>query len=532
MKAFGITPSAILEPACGSERDANFSPPKSAGLSHIGKIRRDMFESANNANYDVAIIGAGISGSRIYHELRRQGLRVLLMDRGDFACGTTQASGMMIWGGLLYLKDYDFFTVRKLCAARDDLLESKLGKVRTTGLRYLTGKSSPRNSHLVHAGMMLYWLMGSLKRRFPKGELEFPERDFLKSGRFRSSLAFEEAVLKVSDCRFALEWILPFIGPDSPALNHCELANAVFDRSHGKWKLELRDRLRGSEAIASARFIVNAAGVWTDAVNENLGILSPYRHRFSKGVYITFQRPEMLEKILIVDTGKNGDTLTISPWGPVAMCGPTETNVSSISDGFKPNSDDVRSLLDLANLNLKSILQPADIVSLRCGIRPLAVRRDFTKVVHPLELSRRHLVHLDRARNAVAVYGGKLTSCGLMANEVCARISPQLPAIKESHPPVLSAPSLERFPGLKDAVPSAIWCRDHEFCHTLEDYLRRRTNIAQWIPRGGLGANSENLETLRKIARIFSDHPSDADNAVATYQKCVRDGHDQILAQA
>ena len=94
---------------------------------------------------------------------------------------------------------------------------------------------------------------------------------------------------------------------------------------------------------------------------------SPYRHRFSKGVYITFQRPENLEKILIVDTGKNGDTLTISPWGPVAMCGPTETNVSSISDGFKPNSDDVRSLLDLANLNLKSILQPADIVSLRCA---------------------------------------------------------------------------------------------------------------------------------------------------------------------
>lgn len=500
--------------------------------SHIGKLRHDMFQSANNANYDVAIIGAGISGTRIYHELRRLGRRVLLIDRGDFSCGTSQASGMMIWGGLLYLKNLDIYTVRKLCSARDELIESSPDKVVATKLRYLVGRKSLRNRHLVHAGMMLYWLIGNLKRRFPKYERYFAELDLLKPKEFRGSLAFEEAILKGSDCRYALEWMLPFITRESPALNHCLLEKAVFDASHKSWTLELRDRLHGYESIARARFIINAAGVWTDTVNENLRIQSPYRHEFSKGVYITFPRPKKLEHILISETGINGDTLTISPWGPVVLCGPTETRITDIHEGFKPSSEDVGSLLQMANRNLKSKLEINDIVSLRCGIRPLAVSRNYTKIVHPLDLSRRHEVHCDSSRNVVSVYGGKLTSCGVMAEEVSSLIAPKLGPIEVTLPRNQIKPRMEKFPGLSEMVLSAEWSRDHEYCHTLEDYLRRRTNIAQWIPRCGLGKNSENLEILRHIAGTFSDQPAEADHILSDYQNAIRDKHDRILSNS
>lgn len=497
-----------------------------------GDKRRSAFRAADGAHYDVAIFGAGISGARIFHELCRHGYRVLLLDRGDFAGGTTQASGMMIWGGLLYLKDFHLRTVIKLCRARDQLIEQMPDKIRTENVRYLPGRESLRNRHVVRAGMMLYWLLGSGNRRFPGREAAFAELEVLKAGRFRHSLTVEEAVLKVSDCRFALEWILPFIAPETAALNHCATESANFDAAAGRWRLELRDRLDGHEAAVTARFIVNAAGVWTDTLNESLGIESPYRHELSKGVYISFRRPESLRQILVFDTGKDEDTLTFVPWGPVALCGPTETRVARIGEGFRVSPGDIRSLLLLANQNLHTRYGVEDIVSLRCGIRPLAVRRGFSKAAYPLELSRKHLIHHDHRRQAVAVYGGKLTSCGLLAEQVRTVLATHLRNGRSIIPPALETPPSERFPGLDEPVPSATWCRDREHCHTLEDYLRRRTNIAQWIPRGGLGVRSENLETLREVARVFCRDEAAADEAVAAYQQSVRERHDDILAVA
>lgn len=457
---------------------------------------------------------------------------MLLLDRGDFAGGTSQASGMMIWGGLLYLKDFHLRTVIRLCRARDQLIRQMPGKIRPESLRYLPGRESLRNRHLVRAGMMLYWLLGSLHRRFPGCEAAFAESELLKAGRFRPSLTFEEAMLELSDCRFALEWILPFIGSRTPALNHCATERAEFDAASKRWRFELRDRLHGHEASVSARFIVNAAGVWTDNLNQSLGVDSPYRHELSKGVYISFRRPESLRQILVFDTGKDEDTVTFVPWGPVALCGPTETRLGEIGEGFSASPEDVRSLLLLANENLHTHYRAEDIISMRCGIRPLAVRRGFSKKAYPLELSRKHLIHCDRARQVVAVYGGKLTSCGLLAGQVRTLLAPYLRAGCPVLPPALETPATGRFPGLNEPVPSAAWCRERELCYTLEDYLRRRTNLAQWIPRGGLGIHSENLETLRQLARIFHRTEAAANEAVIDYERNIRERHDDVLAAA
>ncbi len=501
------------------------APPESSA----DRTRKALFEKANGTNFDVVIIGAGISGARIYHELCQKGHRVLLFDRADFASGTSQTSGLMIWGGLLYLKDLDVKTVRGLCRARDELIERLPEKIRPQSLRYLPRRKDLRNRQLVRAGMILYWLLGSQRRRFPDSESTFPEQEFLKEELFGDSLTFEEAMLEISDCRFALEWILPHAGKENMALNYCEAESLTFDASDKRWRLDLRDRLRGEEAEVTAGIMINAAGVWTDELNLRLGTDSPYRHELSKGVYVSVKRPPTLQDILIFDTGRDDDTLTFAPWGPVAMCGPTETSVASIPDGFRVSPDDVRYLLGLANANLDTCYGSGDIVSLRCGIRPLGVRRGRSKVVHPLKLSRKHLVHHDPERNLVAVYGGKLTSCGSLAEQVCSLVSPQLPGRSGKRARELPSPMTESFPGLEEPVPSATWCRDHEHCHTLGDYLRRRTNIAQWVPRGGLGIHSENLEAIRNIARVFAPDEVAANASVDAYREQIRDNHDQVL---
>ena len=338
-------------------------------------------------------------------------------------------------------------------------------------------------------------------------------------------------MLRVSDCRFVLEWVLPFAdGPLTAALNHCSAEDVAFEAAARRWRLELRDHLDGQEATATARFVVNAAGVWTDALNERLGVRSPYRHELSKGVYVCFRRPEGLRHGLIFDTEENDDVSTFVPWGPVALCGPTETRVTEIGDHFGAAPEDVRSLLDLANRNLHARYGPEDVVSLRSGIRPLAVQRHFCATTHPAALSRKHRLHFDPARRALAVYGGKLTSCGLLAEQVRARLSPHLRAGAPPTIPPPETPPTVHFPGLDEPVPAPAWCRAREECHTLEDYLRRRTNIAQWTARGGLGSRSENLPALREMARHFAPNDGATDQSLASYQRHVEAWHDDVLA--
>ena len=86
---------------------------------------------------DAAVIGGGTTGASVYHEMCRLGYRVALIDRGDFASGTSQSSGMMIWGGLLYLKSLDIRTVRKLCHARDHLIAALPDHVSPCKMRFL-----------------------------------------------------------------------------------------------------------------------------------------------------------------------------------------------------------------------------------------------------------------------------------------------------------------------------------------------------------------------------------------------------------
>jgi len=89
----------------------------------MGETRRSIdLDIAQNEIFDVTIVGGGINGACLYHHLCQQGYRVLLVDKGDFACGTSQASAMMVWGGLLYLRNMDFLTVAKLSRDREAMI--------------------------------------------------------------------------------------------------------------------------------------------------------------------------------------------------------------------------------------------------------------------------------------------------------------------------------------------------------------------------------------------------------------------------
>jgi glycerol-3-phosphate dehydrogenase len=495
--------------------------------------RHERLAAAGQDTFDAVIIGGGVNGACLYDRLCRAGYRALLLDRGDFAAGTSQASAMMVWGGLLYLRCLDFGSVHKFSRARDRMVREWGELVVPRRFRYLAPPKSLVQKYLVFAGLYIYWLIGNFNRRRPTLEAGYPESGLLtRSG---DSLTYEEAVLTLSDSRFVLHWITPHGTGRGVALNYCAVEGGDYHAAEKTWRLQAREGFSGEELEIRTRLVVNCAGVWTDGVNAAFGVHSPYKHVLSKGVFINFPRPAEHKIPLIFEMGEHWDVITSVPWGPVAMWGPTETAIDSLEPGFLVTPEDVRFLLDHRRRCLKDGSAKTDIVSLRCGVRPLAVDRGFDHKVYPLELSRRYRVASDDGRPWISTYGGKLTGCTQLAASVCetARrfLPPASPTLPDKSRGAVATPIyFSAFPGLEAPVPDVAWCRSHEFCHTLDDYLRRRTNIAQWIPRGGLGRRDEHLADLRAVSLVLNDGDAEAAEVeLDAYRTRVVERFDDVL---
>jgi len=490
------------------------------GIPLVLKSRDARFRNLSDGDpLDVLIVGGGMTGAPIYHELCRRGYRAALIDQGDFSSGTSQASGMLVWGGLLYLRNLDFPTVLKLCKARKALLKEFPDEVAVLDLQYRAssaGRMSPATVWLI---LHLYWLLGACALKRPT-----------IATRERPDPGYQEAMLRTSDSRFVIDRIRAFDSEHCLPLNYCRLVEAGFDRQQELWKVVLRDERTGTEHSASARTLINGAGVWTDEVNRLLALESPFKHVFSKGVYLTFPGGSRQSAAHVYPMHGENDVLTHVPWGPVMMWGPTETKILDLESGLAPNRDDIRFLLENASRSLPRKPGAEEVVSVRCGIRPLAVPRKYARDSYPLDLSRRHRVVVHGESRALSIYGGKLTSSIMMAGHVAKLIgrwvSPRLARPQADR----TAPEVTRHPRLQHDFVTPEWARDHEFCLTLEDYFRRRTTIAQWTPRMGLDRNDAGLPALEHAACAFANSPAEATAMVHAYQRQVRTVYDPLLA--
>jgi len=480
---------------------------------------------SERAAYDVAVVGGGISGASAFLGLVRAGYRAVLVERGDVASGTSQASAMWVWGGSIYLRQGDVAAVRRFSADREEVLGEPGAGAAPRTIRYLP---STRSARLAHAGLFAAWLLGGGARGRPRREEVYPERSLLRGDLAGPALRHEEAGVG-SDARFVLSRVLAGRDLGGRVLHHAELLSGR--RAGRGWSLRVRDRLAGREHDLRARWVVAAAGGWTDAVAARCGVTSaPYRHAFSKGVFLAVPRPAALESALVFDSSGPEEVLALIPWGPVALWGPTEEEVSGPLAAA--TAADVRYLLRALNRRVARPVAAGEVVALRCGVRPLAVRRRRA-VASVAAQTRRAFVHTDPAAGWTAVYGGKLTGSPSVARSVVGDVARDLrpsgaPAAEPIGAPA-TPPRTVAFPGVPEPLPDPAWCRDRELCATLADYLRRRTNVAQWVPRGGLGRADEHARRLRDLAAAF--HP-DPDAAVAAYRAAVVAGFDRVLAAA
>ena len=387
-------------------------------------LRDTNLDKLDNGNFDVLIVGGGINGAVSAAALSARGASVALIDRGDFAGFTSQQSSNLVWGGIKYLENYEIPLVRKLCMSRNRLMRAYPANVKEIGFLGVMGETSPFPPWLVGVGAFAYWGIGNFKTNAPRPmSPETVERiePVINTIGTKGGIEYADAYLKDNDARFVFSFIRSAMDVGAIAANYVELISA--ERAGGKWQAALRDVESGAELSVNAKVIVNAAGPFLDGLNSSWNLRTRHQIVYSKGVHLVVDQLTPNERVLAFwDDSQR--LFYVIPMGNRSVIGTTDTRVEDPHTAVTDQDRDF--LLSQINdrLDLMTPLSNDDIIAERSGVRPLVVRRTSRsfKDVDWTALSRKHEIEVDHAKQVVSIFGGKLTDCLNVGEEVASAV--------------------------------------------------------------------------------------------------------------
>ena len=387
-------------------------------------LRDTNLDKLDNGTFDVLIVGGGINGAVSAAALSARGASVALIDRSDFAGFTSQQSSNLVWGGIKYLENYEIPLVRKLCMSRNRLMRAYPANVKEIGFLGVMGETSPFPPWLVGVGAFAYWGIGNFKTNAPRPmSPETVERiePVINTIGTKGGIEYADAYLKDNDARFVFSFIRSAMDVGAIAANYVELISA--ERAGGKWQAALRDVESGAELSVNAKVIVNAAGPFLDGLNSSWNLRTRHQIVYSKGVHLVVDQLTPNERVLAFwDDSQR--LFYVIPMGNRSVIGTTDTRVEDPHTAVTDQDRDF--LLSQINdrLDLMTPLSNNDIIAERSGVRPLVVRRTSRsfKDVDWTALSRKHEIEVDHAKQVVSIFGGKLTDCLNVGEEVASAV--------------------------------------------------------------------------------------------------------------
>jgi glycerol-3-phosphate dehydrogenase len=298
--------------------------------------------------------------------------------------------------------------------------------------------SSPYAPWFSALGATAYWAIGGLRTRHPRllsAEAIRAEEPVIDTSSVRGGIEYRDCLLRDNDARFVFSFVRSAVEAGATVANYVELVHA--ERADGRWVLDLRDLETGAELRSTARLLVNAAGPFVDGLDDELGVRSRHRIVYSKGIHLVVPRLTTTEHERVLAFFDDTQRLFyVLPMGNRSMIGTTDTRVDEPFTRVEPEDRDF--LLEQINkrLDLPSPLTSADVVAERCGVRPLVVsgRGGDQRSADWTSLSRKHEIEVDRRRGVITVFGGKLTDCLNVGEEVAESVeSLGLPLEPDQH---------------------------------------------------------------------------------------------------
>ncbi|NND74778.1 MAG: FAD-dependent oxidoreductase [Ilumatobacter sp.] len=389
-------------------------------------LRETHLDRLRHGTFDTLVVGGGINGAVTAASLAGRGANVALIDRGDFAHFTSQASSNLVWGGFKYLENYELYLVFKLCRSRNRLMAAYPENIKQIGFYAALDEQGPYQPWFAALGALAYWIIGLFGLKRPRllsaDQIESEEPAIDTTG-VAGGIEYYDGILVDNDARFVFSFVRSAIEAGATATNYVELVSAEFDGE--KWDARLRCVDSGEEFTTTASTIVNAAGPFVDELNNEWGLTTEHRIVYSKGIHLVVPRLTTKHHHKVLAFYDDTERLFyVIPMGRRSVIGTTDTRVDT--PYTEVDDADIDFLLDQINarLDLDSPLTRADIIAERCGVRPLVVESSGTDQteVDWAKLSRKHAVEVDRRRRVVTIFGGKLTDCLNVGEEVAAEV--------------------------------------------------------------------------------------------------------------
>ncbi|MGR4067600.1 glycerol-3-phosphate dehydrogenase/oxidase [Billgrantia sp. C5P2] len=386
------------------------------------ELRSSNIDKLDGEVFDVLIVGGGINGASAAAALAGKGVRVALIERGDFAGSTSMHSSNLVWGGIKYMESRDFALVRKLCMSRNHLIRSYPSTVQE--IRFLTTITRGFRYHprYLWAGAWLYWLIGNGFTRIPRflsPEAIHQSEAIIDTHSAIGGFEYSDAYLHDNDARFVFNFVRGALNYGGVAVNYVESLGA--ERQGSLWVTRARDVIDGGDIEIRSKVLINAAGPWVDEHNSLTGQATDHCHVYSKGIHLIVPRLTDSRRVLAF-FADDGRLFFVIPMGPRTCIGTTDTRVERPE--VAATEADIRFVLDNINkrLELDKPLGKEDIISIRCGVRPLAVRSEGGGERDFLQLSRKHAIDVNQRDAHLSIFGGKLTDCLNVGEEIVATV--------------------------------------------------------------------------------------------------------------
>jgi glycerol-3-phosphate dehydrogenase len=532
--------------------------------------RAKALDTLARERFDVAVIGGGITGAGVALDAASRGYSVALLERSDYAAGTSSRSSKLIHGGLRYLQHFDLGLVREALLERQLLVTLAPHLVRPLPI-VVPAFDGARLDRLVGVGLNLYDVMSVERRRGRRSAAEAwsPDRHRAISGEevleLLPALAGREpsAGYLFYDCQTDdVRLVLTVLGEaerfGAVCANDLAVEELRLERGRAAGVLA-RDAPSGETLVVRATHVVNATGVWADRLRpEELHDEAEVPQiRPSRGTHLIFSQADLpLRAGAIVPAG-GGRTIFALPWLGSTLVGTTDNDYEGDLEHVLPAAEDIDYLLEAVNAFFATTLGRGRIAGAFAGVRPLISSTDSKSSV---DISRKAELY-ETSSGMITITGGKLTTWRRMAKMTVDRIvereardapcrTQEIPLGQQIDPaelartaelpeeayaalaaryghqaqdvlriaserPYLAAPIADGFP---DLLAEAVHGVRHEQARGIGDVLLRRTRLGLLAARDVTRA-----ATLERVAAVVAEElgwgPAQRAQEVASFQE-------------
>jgi glycerol-3-phosphate dehydrogenase len=488
---------------------------------------RERLPTTLAGNWDIVIIGGGITGAGILLEAARRGLRALLVEQRDFAWGASSRSSKLVHGGLRYLKEGKLLLTRASVRERENLLREAAGLVKPQSFAFADYRGRKPGRWLFSLGLALYDRMAGKRSRayYPADEFLLLAPHIERTG-LNGGICYGDA--KTDDARLVLRVLQEALSAGGVAVNYLA-ATRVLRTAGTVDGVELLDALSGASYTIKAKVVVNATGAWADGLRQNAAAGPKLRPLRGSHLLLPAWRLPVAQAVSLMHP-RDGRPVFAFPWEAVTLVGTTDVDHGA---GMKVEAsitpDEVAYLMQALEFQFPELgLRLDDIIATFAGVRPVI---DSGKA-DPSREARDHAVWLEQG--LLTVTGGKLTTFRLIALDALAQCAPLLPGRQtRSHvsrtfrqleplPPnvALTAAQAQRLEGRYGTYAGELlaaahgeemetiagsetlwaelrWAARTEAVIHLEDLLLRRTRLGLQLRQGG----AELLPRIRAICQ-------------------------------